>query len=258
MASGFDAAVETLHRAPLQQFIEERKRLAAELKAAGDRDGAARLARLARPPISAWAVNQLYWQARAELDAMFDSAARLRNGDLDATAAHRDAIAALRARAGELLTEAGHATNESTLRRVTATLSALAAAGGFDPDPPGALSADRDPPGFAGVGVADMAAAPPRPRAAPAAHATRAASAAPATDDLAAARRRAEDERTRKKIARARLADARKSAALEVHVREREVAALHKQLAAAEEAAQQARAAVADIDAELAQLDRDR
>src|SRR5262249_21920679 len=46
-----------------------------------------------------------------------------------------------------------HAAPESTLRRVTTTLSALAAAGGFDPDPPGALGADRSPPGFEAFAV---------------------------------------------------------------------------------------------------------
>src|SRR5690349_11903296 len=95
---------------------------------------------------------------------MFESAERLRAGQLDATAAHRDAIAALRARTAEIAEDAGHPANEATLRRVTTTLAALAAAGGFDPDPPGALTADRDPPGFAGVGII----APPGSHAPPA------------------------------------------------------------------------------------------
>ncbi len=57
----------------------------------------------------------------------------------------REALATLRGRAATLLTESGHGATESTLRKVTTTLSALAANGGFDPDPPGALGADREP-----------------------------------------------------------------------------------------------------------------
>jgi hypothetical protein len=42
--------------------VAERRQLAGELKAAGDKD-AAKLAKLARPPISAWAVDQLVARA---------------------------------------------------------------------------------------------------------------------------------------------------------------------------------------------------
>jgi hypothetical protein len=149
----YDEAVASLFQVPLEQFVGERKRLAGELKAAGDKDGAAKLAKLARPPISAWVVDQLWWHARARFEALFDTAQQLRDGKLDATAAHRDAIAKLRAQAAKILTDAEHGATEATLRRVTQTLSALAASGGWDPDPPGALSADRDPPGFEAVGI---------------------------------------------------------------------------------------------------------
>jgi hypothetical protein len=210
----YDDAIEALHRAPVEAFVAERKRLAAALKAAGDRDGAARLAKRPRPSVSAWAVNQLHWHARAELDAMFETAARLRSGQLDATAAHRDAIAALRARATELLRDGGHPTTEATLRRVTTTLAALAAVGGFDPDPPGALAADRDPPGFDGVGV--IAARP-----------------TPVTEiDRERALR---EERARRAAERDRLAFVLKSAHAELHAREREVDVLRAQIAELEQ-----------------------
>src|SRR4051812_33386644 len=152
----YDEAVASLFQVPLDQFVTERKRLAGELKAAGDKDGAAKLAKLARPPISAWVVDQLWWHARAAFEALFETARRLRDGRLDATAAHRDALAKLRTQAAKLLTDAGHGTTEATLRRVTLSLSALAAAGGWDPDPPGALSADRDPPGFEAIGISNI------------------------------------------------------------------------------------------------------
>ena len=88
----------------------------------------------------------------------------MREGDLSATPAHRESIQALRARAAALLTEAGNAANEATLRRVATTLSAIAAHGGFAPDLPGALSDDRDPPGFEAAGIpATVVAPPPKP-----------------------------------------------------------------------------------------------
>src|SRR5215468_2971510 len=122
----YEDAVETLFQAPHEQFVAERKRLAGELKAAGDKDGAARLAKLARPPISAWVVDQLWWRARAAFDALFETARQLRDGQLDAMAAHREAIAKLRAEAASILTDAEHGATEATLRRVTQTLAALA------------------------------------------------------------------------------------------------------------------------------------
>ena len=67
----YDDAVAELYQVPIDRFVAERKRLAGELKAAGDKDGAARLAKLARPPISAWAVDQLWWRARDGFDALF-------------------------------------------------------------------------------------------------------------------------------------------------------------------------------------------
>jgi hypothetical protein len=148
MATTYDAALAELYQTPHGSFVDERKRLAAELKAAGDKSGAATLAKRARPTISAWVVNQLWWHARDAFSILLASASRLRDGDLAATSAHRDALAKLRTRAAAILSDAGHAATESTLRRVAQTLAAIAATGSWEPDPPGALAADRDPPGF--------------------------------------------------------------------------------------------------------------
>jgi flagellar biosynthesis GTPase FlhF len=153
MVASYDDAVVALYRARHDAFVAERKRLSAELKAGGDKAGATRLAKLGRPPVSAWAVNQLWWQERQSFDELLRAAERPREGDRGASVAHREALARLRARAAAVLVEAGHAANEATLRRVTTTLSAVAATGSFDPDPPGALVGDRDPPGFDAVGL---------------------------------------------------------------------------------------------------------
>jgi hypothetical protein len=269
MPASYDDALLELYRVPHSAFVSERKRLAGELKAAGDKEGAARLARLPRPPVSAWAVNQLWWHDRAALEAMLATAARLRAGDLGAAAAHREGIARLRARAEEILEDAGHGASEATLRRVTTTLAAIAAAGGFAPDPPGALTADRDPPGFETMGVAAAPAAAPGP-----------AAAIDALDELAAARRRraGEDERRRaaeeaeerrraeeaerrraeeaerRRAERERVAAALRTATGEVDRIERDLEKLRASIAAAEDRLERARAIARDLEARLAEL----
>ena len=284
----YDDTVASLFQVPLDQFVTERKRLAGELKAAGDKDGAARLAKLARPPISAWAVNQLWWHARAALEALFETAGRLRDGKLDAATAHREALARLRVQAMNFLTDAGHGATEATLRRVTLTLSALAAAGGWAPDPPGALSTDRDPPGFEALGAGNVIALPVTPAATPepdrsaqppeaaeapeaggaerdddAAHERRLAAetrareleAAAARAEAAAALRRAEAERAKVAAERHRLEAALRTAQGDVAQREREVARLERDLAAARDMVEQAKAVAEDLAARLARLD---
>jgi hypothetical protein len=70
-----DAEAEGLYRLPIASFIEARDALAARRRAAGDRDGAARVRALRKPSASAWAVNQLHWWERAAL-GQFLAAAR--------------------------------------------------------------------------------------------------------------------------------------------------------------------------------------
>ena len=273
----YEDALESLFQAPLEQFVAERKRLAGELKTAGDKQGAARLAKLTRPPISAWVVDQLWWQARREFDALFEAAERMRRGDLAANTAHREALARLRARAVQILSGAQHGATEATLRRVTQTLSALAAAGGWDPDAPGALLADRDPPGFEAVGISNVIPFPVRPhtsaepeaadrhRAAEAAGRHRRAAAADrhrrdletaaARAEAAAAQRRIETERARAAAERNRLEAALRTAQGDVTQRERQVVKLERDLAHARDQVAQAQAVVHDLEERLAQLD---
>jgi hypothetical protein len=139
-------AVAELYQVPLDQFVAERKRLAKE---SGDKS----LLERKKPSISAWAVNQLYWHARDAFDRMTDTADQLRKGKLDADKPHREAIATLRARAATMLKDAGHPPTEGVLRRVTTTLSAIAAAGDWQGHEPGALAEDLEPAGFGAVGI---------------------------------------------------------------------------------------------------------
>ena len=279
MASSYDEAVTALYQAPHESFVAERQRLSAELKASGDKLTAARVAKLARPPISAWAVNQLWWHARATFDELFETAGELRAGKLAARAAHRKALATLSARARKLLTESGHASSEGTLRRVEMTLSGLAAAGSFDPEPAGALTKDRDPPGFAAFGIeaasdsssdSDEAGAPtaaerePKSKAeAPDKHelaetkrrehveAQRARDEAAA----AAAKKREAEARAKREAARHRVQAQVREAKSELTERERARDHIAKELAAAERDVTRAREALEKAEAELTSTD---
>lgn len=246
-------ALDALYKAPLADFIAERTRLAGELRAAGDRDGAGQLARRRRPTTSAWTVNQLYWKAREAFDALLAAAARIRKGDLSETRAYRDALGELRKRAATVLQEAAHAPTEATLRRVMGTLAAVAAAGGFDPDPPGALAADREPPGF---DVVDMPASTSE-HAPPGSSTHRAATPARARLPAAHAEQRAQKlaERKAREEERRRLQEMLREARAAVRARERDSVLLQKQLDASEEAAEDARKVVRDLERQLEALD---
>jgi len=260
----YDEAVHELYQVPLTQFVAERKRLADDLKKSGDAAGAKRLLARKRPPVSAWVVNQLYWHARDAFDEMLATAEQLRKGHLKASGAHRDTIAKLRQRASAILEDSGHSATETTLRRVTTTLAALAATGGFDPDLPGTLEADRDPPGFEAVGIIGPAAAdeeeeeeakpPPKAKAKE-----------NADDEEAEERRRVEmaekkravEERKRKEAVRHRLEAALRTAKGDKDAAERAVKHLEKQLEKAQKDVDHAQAAVDDIAAKLAELDEE-
>jgi len=273
MAAKYDEAVIALYRAPLETFVAERKRLVSELKAGGDKAGATRLAGLARPPISVWAVNQLWWEAREAFDELFAAAARLRRGDLGATHAHRDAMTKLRTRAETVLTAAGHATTEATLRRIMTDLSAVAAAGTFDPDPPGALTGDREPVGFDVIGMAAPEATSradddkrTNPKETERANAQIGKEAGALRRERKrveeerrraeeAKRRKSEEERARKRAERTRLEATVHRAKGELDRRMRDAERLRGELAEVEKTIAQARAGIADLESRLSGLD---
>ena len=280
MSSKYDESVEALYQAPPSAFVAERQRLASQLKSEGDKPSAAALAKLARPSISAWVVNQLWWHARAKFEALFETASQLRRGNLEARSAHRQAIAQLSARARQLLSDGGHAVSENTVRRVEMTLSSLAASGSFAPEPAGALSKDRDPAGFEAFSTAsfpDGAAAPAR--AAVEAHPPKAArkSAHQTSDaqELADGKRReqaaaetaraaeeAERQRTaalaaQRRAERQELKEKLNAAEHELSEREHAQLRAKQALASAEEKLEQARSTVALAEARWAALGDD-
>jgi hypothetical protein len=251
--SGYDEAVATLYQAPLTDFVTERKRLAAELKVAGDKDASARIAKLTRPSVSAWAVNQLWWQERKAFEALIHAASRVKRGEREASKAHRDALAQLREHATRILQDGGNAATETTLRRVVATLSALAASGGFAPDPAGALAVDRDPPGFealAGFGGSAPAAVDKSHETAADRRAEEAAKRA-----AEAEQRRIEEEQRKRRLAeRERLSSALRDARHLRDSQQRELSRLQAEVEAAEQSLKKSQALLEQIEAQLDKL----
>jgi len=126
-------AIADLYSGDLDAFVERRRELAAQARAAGDREAAKTIAGLGKPTRSAWAVNRLVHadpDAPAQLAELGD---KLRAGEaaLDGASirelsrARRELIDALTKRA---LAESGQASTSAAMREeVTDTFSAALA-----------------------------------------------------------------------------------------------------------------------------------
>src|SRR6185436_12551541 len=75
-ASHLEDDVDALFRLPLAEFTGARNGLASQLKKSGRSDEAARVKALAKPSVSAWAVNQLFWNHREAFDQLIASGER--------------------------------------------------------------------------------------------------------------------------------------------------------------------------------------
>jgi hypothetical protein len=146
---------------PPEEFVAARDELARRLRREGDAEAAKRVKALRRPPLSAWAVNQLARGRGPGLEELLAAGERLRAAHQAALAgegaaelraaakAEREAVARLVKAAMALLGEAGHATTDATRDRVAATLHAAAASPeAADLVRNGRLVADLDPSGF--------------------------------------------------------------------------------------------------------------
>ena len=162
-----DAEVDALFRLPLAEFTGARNTLAARLKKSGREDEKAESARvkaLAKPPISAWVVNQLYWNHREAFDQLVASGERFHKAQTSRSAgkaadmrealeARREALTHLTDLATSLLRDAGPNLGQNPsldiVRRITTTLEGMSAyASRSDGPRPGRLTHDVDPPGF--------------------------------------------------------------------------------------------------------------
>jgi hypothetical protein len=245
-----------LYGLPLDEFVPQRVALAKELRAAGDRAGAADVAALRKPSLGAWAVNQLVrTQPRAvkELfasgDALTGVQEQLIAGRADApelreaNSRERAAVDALISLARGLLSSEGNELSPAVLDRVSDTLNAAA----LDPEARAAVSDGRlerelQHAGLGGLG-GGVAPARSAPRHAPAAR----SEPPKGRDPRAAERARLEARRA----ARVAEADARRRA----EVAERAVHAGEQRREVAERALEEANDALARARAELSAAD---
>src|SRR5215203_5848348 len=149
MAKALDAEIDRLFQLPLEEFTAARNALA---KGAG-KEGSA-IKQLVKPPVAAWAVNQLFWSRRDEYDALIRAAEEMRKtnraviegkrGDLRAAGReHERALdAALKATLA-VMKDAGQTVTDTTRHTILNTLRALPA-----DERPGRLTRTLMPGGF--------------------------------------------------------------------------------------------------------------
>jgi hypothetical protein len=262
MAKAPDDAIDRLYGLPLDAFVAERDALAKELRAAGQRDEAAAVKKLAKPTVAAWAVNQALrtqtkaaselWKAGDALAAAQDAilAGKGSGADLRAAAEReRAAVEPLVDAARGLLTASGGDLSETTIERVRQTLHA----GAIDPEAreevaSGRATRERAPQGLFG-GEATVA----TPAPAPASRARKAEPAAKPKRDAAAAKREREQAARERKEAAAR-ERARKAAEQRVAKAEKAVATAAERVEAARRDERAAVEALAEAKAELRAL----
>lgn len=144
-----ETEVDQLYQLPLEEFTSARNTLARTAGADG-----AEIRKLAKPPIAAWAVNQLYWKQRDIYDTLIEASTAVRKmhktilggGHADVRESTRDHEVALEAAvkaAMGILEHAGHPATDTTRQAVVTTLRALPTA-----VTPGRLTETLQPGGF--------------------------------------------------------------------------------------------------------------
>jgi hypothetical protein len=146
-----ESRIDDLYASRLDEFVAARAALAAELKGADAR----RVRQLKKPTSVPWAVNQVYWHARAAFEHLQRSGTELRRAQIAALEGrsagvhaavhvHKKAIAATVERAMQLAKAAGIEPGRDGLTR---TFEALSLASG-PPESPGRLTRPLQPGGF--------------------------------------------------------------------------------------------------------------
>jgi hypothetical protein len=139
-----DEAVADLLAGPLNQFTSRRNSKAKELKAAGQRELAAEVVGLKKPPVAVWAVNQLARRNKAVLELLRRAGEAVVQAQSSAVAGRKNAALELRSTsdalqrklevavraAGDALRADEHAADEATMRRVQEMLRLAAVSGG--------------------------------------------------------------------------------------------------------------------------------
>ena len=149
--SALDAKIDELYRLPLASSPRARNALAKTLS----KDDAKLIKALEKPTVVPWAVNQVYWRARATYDRLMKSGEKLRAAQIAAlegraadvraaSEAHRRAISEAVAEAERLAAASGAKPGADALARTFESLSLATSA----PGQPGRLTDALQPAGF--------------------------------------------------------------------------------------------------------------
>jgi len=139
-----DDVVAELLAGPLNEFTSRRNSKAKELKATGQPELAAEVARLKKPPVAVWAVNQLARRNKPVLERVRRAGEGVVQAQSGAVAGRKNAALELRSasdalqrelevavrEAGDVLRADGHAADEATLRRLQEMVRLAALSGG--------------------------------------------------------------------------------------------------------------------------------
>lgn len=131
----------SLYRGPLEDFVARRTALVRELRSS-DKEAADAAGKLRKPPVSAWAIDQLVAESPALITGLLATGADARDAQRNlaagtetrddlrvATGRLRDAVDAATRAAIEVLTRAGHTASDETDRRIRTSLQAAATGG---------------------------------------------------------------------------------------------------------------------------------
>jgi hypothetical protein len=133
-----DDAIDELYGAALDAFVPLRSKLVRDLRAQGDTDEAERLAKLRKPTVFAWALNQLARHERRDVDLLLDAGHRLREAQAGvlrgadraeferARQSEKDALRRLERAAGKLLAEERGSVSGGLLQQISSTLRTAA------------------------------------------------------------------------------------------------------------------------------------
>jgi hypothetical protein len=172
MSSEYDQMLTKLMRGPLSSFVEARSQMVREQRTAGNVELAERLAALRKPSLVVWALNQAGDVVTDDLEALRAAGDRLRQaqekllkGDRsaadqmsEATHEQRRAIETLSRRLAMVLSAAGHAASEETLRRLSDDLRSASIADGetWAALSEGRLLSEPEPPSLPTLDIGEM------------------------------------------------------------------------------------------------------
>jgi hypothetical protein len=252
-APDVEAKIDDLYRGALEAFTPARNALVKTVRGAD----ATHVRTLAKPTVVAWAVNQVYWHARATYDRLLKSGERLRAAQIaaleakpgkaadvrEASEAHRRAVADAVQEAERLLREGGAKSSAAASAALMRTFEALSLAP-EPPAPPGRLTQPLQPAGFEALAGVTPAARGDHQRPADSGRHRHTPSAAHGS---AEAKRSAEEDKRQAAEARRQQAE-----------REREEKHRQAEIRKAEAAVERARAAEAFAREGLERAERDR